>query len=146
MHGTIVFFNEAEAVCDLSASEPEDLELKYPKQVKRKGKKEADIYRLPIKRIDHYLSEIGLEEEFGVKGWKQLPDAIFNKYHFILAKVKVEEHYIGVYASKIDGHMIKADHPKTLLHGSLVSLSLAAAIINGKYVNAVPLYRLEQEF
>ena len=35
---------------------------------------------------------------------------------------------------------------KALLHGSLVSPSLGAAIINGKYVNAVPLYRLEQEF
>ena len=33
-----------------------------------------------------------------------------------------------------------------MLHGSLVSSSLGAAIINGKYVNAVPLYRLEQEF
>ena len=51
-----------------------------------------------------------------------------------------------VYASKTDEHMVKADYPKTLLHGSLVSLSLVAAIINGKYVNAVPLYRLEQEF
>ena len=37
--GTIVFFNEAEAVCDLSASEPENLELKSSKQPKRKGKK-----------------------------------------------------------------------------------------------------------
>ena len=42
--------------------------------------------------------------------------------------------------------MVKADHPKALLHGSLVSSSLAAAIINAKYVNAVPLYRMEQEF
>ena len=36
--GTIVFFNEAEAVCDLSAAEPEDLELRAPKRPKRKGK------------------------------------------------------------------------------------------------------------
>ena len=42
--------------------------------------------------------------------------------------------------------MVKAEHPKSLLHGSPVSASLAAAIMNGKYVNAVPLYRLEQEF
>ena len=33
--GTIVFFNEAEAVCDLDAPEPDDLELKIPK--KKKG-------------------------------------------------------------------------------------------------------------
>ena len=144
--GTIVFFNEAEAVCDLNAAEPEDLELKSPKQPKRKGKKEADLSGLPFRRIDHYLSEEELEAEFGVKGWKQLPDAISRKYHFVPARVEVEEHHIGVYASKTDEHMVKADHPKALLHGSLVSPSLGAAIINGKYVNAVPLYRLEQEF
>ncbi len=144
--GTIIFFNEAEAICDLNAAEPEDLELKSPKQPKRKGKKEADLSGLPVRRIDHYLSEEELEAEFGVRGWKQLPDAISRKYHFVPAKVEVEEHHIGVYASKTDEHMVKADHPKTLLHGSLVSPSLGAAIINGKYVNAVPLYRLEQEF
>ena len=146
VNGTIVFFNEAEAVCDLNAAEPEDLELKSPKQPKRKGKKEADLSWLPVRRIDHYLSAEELEAEFGVRGWKQLPDAISRKYHFVPAKVEVEEHHIGVYASKTDEHMVKADHPKTLLHGSLVSPSLGAAIINGKYVNAVPLYRLEQEF
>lgn len=42
--------------------------------------------------------------------------------------------------------MVKAEHPRGLLHGSAVSPTLAAAIINGKYVNAIPLYRLEQEF
>lgn len=144
--GTIIFFNEAEAICDLNAAEPEDLELKSPKQPKRKGKKEADLSGLPVRRIDHYLSEEELEAEFGVRGWKQLPDALSRKYHFVPAKVEVEEHHIGVYASKTDEHMVKADHPKALLHGSLVSPSLGAAIINGKYVNAVPLYRLEQEF
>ena len=144
--GTIIFFNEAEAVCDLNAAEPDALELKSPKQPKRKGKKEADLSGLPVRRIDHYLSEEELEAEFGVRGWKQLPDAISRKYHFVPAKVEVEEHHIGVYASKTDEHMVKADHPKALLHGSLVSPSLGAAIINGKYVNAVPLYRLEQEF
>lgn len=144
--GTIVFFNEAEAVCDLNEAEPDDLELKSSKQLKRKGKKESDLSGLTVRRIDHYLSEEELEIEFGVHGWKQLPDAISKKYHFIPAKVEVEEHHIGVYASKTDEHMVKADHPKALLHGSLVSPSLGAAIINGKYVNAVPLYRLEQEF
>lgn len=42
--------------------------------------------------------------------------------------------------------MVKAKHPRGLLHGSTVSPTLAAAIMNGKYVNAIPLYRLEQEF
>lgn len=144
--GTIVFFNEAEAVCDLDAPEPDDLELKAPKKKKQPGKKAADIAGLTVKRIDHYLKEEELTAEFGENGWKQLPDAISRCYQFISASVVIEEHHIGVYSSKLDEHMIKAPHPRNLLHGSLVSPSLAAAVINGKYVNAVPLYRLEKEF
>lgn len=141
--GNIVFFNEAEAVCDLTVEEPEDLIVKKPKQ---KGKKEKALADIPVKRVDHYMSEEQLTKEFGANGWKQLPDAISKRYLFIPAKVEVEEHHIGVYASKKEDRIVKAKHPKGLLHGSLVSPSLAAAIINGKYVNAVPLYRLEQEF
>lgn len=144
--GTIVFFNEAEAVCDLDAPEPEQLETPVPRPRKTKGKKEQDLSGLPTHRIDHYMTEEELAAEFGKNGWKQLPDAISRRYRFVPAKVEVEEHHIGVYADKKDGHMVKAKHPKGLLHGSAVSPTLAAAIMNGKYVNAVPLYRLEQEF
>lgn len=144
--GRIVFFNEAEAICDLDAPEPDDLELKAPKKKKQAGKKAVDLSGLPIRRIDHYMSADELAAEFGENGWKQLPDAISRCYKFIPAKVEVEEHHIGVYSSKTDEHMVKAPHPRNLLHGSLVSPSLGAAIMNGKYVNAVPLYRLEKEF
>ena len=144
--GTIVFFNEAEAVCNLDAPEPEQLEVPAPRLVKKKGKKEQDMSGLPIERIDHYMTEEELTAEFGKNGWKQLPDAISRRYRFVPAKVEVEEHHIGVYSDKKDGHMVKAKHPRGLLHGSTVSPTLAAAIMNGKYVNAIPLYRLEQEF
>ena len=144
--GEIVFFNEAEAVCDLDAPEPDSLEPQQPKKKKQAGKREADLAGLPVRRIDHYLSEKELAAEFGEKGWKQLPDAISRCYRFVPAKVELEEHHIGVYSSKTDDRMVKAPHPKKLLPGSLVSPSLAAAVLNGKYVNAVPLYRLEKEF
>ena len=141
--GKIAFFNEAEAVCDLEISEEEAIVSRRKKTV---GKKELDMSGLPVNRIDHYLSEDELEAEFGKKGWKQLPDEISKRYHFTPARVEVDEHHIGVYASKVDEHMVKAPHPKALLHGSPVSPTLAAAIINSKYVNAVPLYRTEKEF
>ena len=146
VNGTIVFFNEAEAVCDLETPEPKELELKKVKPKKQAGKRAADLSDLPVQRVDHYLTEEELTAEFGKNGWKQLPDMISRCYQFIPAKVEVEEHHIGVYSSKVDEHMVKAPHPRNLLRGSLVSPSLAAAIINGKYVNAVPLYRLEKEF
>lgn len=144
--GTIVFFNEAEAVSDLDAEEPDTLESKLARKSKTVGKKEADIKGLPVNVINHYMTEEELTAEFGENGWKQLPDAISKRYRFIPAKVEIDEHHVGVYASKKDGRILKADHPKALLHGSLVSPTIAAAIMNGKYVNAVPLYRLEQEF
>lgn len=144
--GTIVFFNEAEAVSDLDAEELDTLESKPVRKPKAVGKKDADIKGLPVNVINHYMTEEELTEEFGENGWKQLPDAISKIYRFIPAKVEIDEHHVGVYASKKDGRILKADHPKALLHGSLVSPTIAAAIINGKYVNAIPLYRLEQEF
>ena len=143
--GKIVFFNEAEAVSDPDMEEPEELELKKGSR-RKQGKKDQDLPGLPVRRIDHYLSEQELEDEFGENGWKQLPDMISRQYCFVPAKVEIEEHHTGVYADKKDEHMVRAPHPKALLHGSLVSPSLGAAVMNGKYVNAVPLYRLEKEF
>ena len=105
-----------------------------------------DMEGLPVERIDHYMTEEELKEEFGEKGWKQLPDTVVKRYHFTLAKITFDEHHIGVYAGKEDGHMKRAPHPKGLLPSSPVTPSLAAAVMNGKYVNAVPLYRLEKEF
>lgn len=144
--GNIIFFNEAEAVSDLDAEEPDTLITTTARKPKSVGKKEADLSGLPVNIIHHYMSEKDLIAEFGENGWKQLPDAVSKRYRFIPAKVEVDEHHIGVYAGKKDGRILKADHPRGLLHGSLVSPTIAAAIINGKYVNAIPLYRLEKEF
>ena len=47
---------------------------------------------------------------------------------------------------KKDNHFKKVAHPGYLLRNSLVSPSLEAAIMNAKYVNALPLYRQEQKF
>ena len=135
--GTLVFFNEAEAVCDLDAPEPETLEAAPERKKKSKGKKAQDTSELSTNRIDHYMTEEELTAEFGENGWKQLPDAIARRYRFIPAKVEVDEHHVGVYASKTDGHMVKAEHPKSLLHGSPVSASLAAVLWSSFFVTLV---------
>lgn len=143
--GNIVFFNEAEAVADFDEPEPDDLEIKPRRGKKEVGKKKKDLQGLPVHRVDYYMTDEELTAEFGENGWKQLSDAISTRYLFTPAKIEVEEHHIGVYSSKKDNHMVKAKHPKTLLHGSLVSPSLGAALMNAKYVNATPLARMERE-
>ena len=73
--GTIVLFNEIEAVCNLDAVESEDLEPKPVRKPKPVDKKADDMAGLPINVIHHYLSEEKLITEFGENGWNnfQLP-------------------------------------------------------------------------
>ena len=58
----------------------------------------------------------------------------------------VEEHHVAVYAGKDNQTIVKADRPKELLRNSILTPSLAASILNAKYVNGLPLYRISQEF
>lgn len=146
--GQIIFFNEAEAV---SAEDPDDCREDAPDTPRRRpkkepGKREEDLEGLPVVVVEHSMEEKELEERFGQEGWKQLPDEIYRRYRFTPAKVEVEEHHVKVYAGKKTEEVVKAPHPGYLLKGSLVSPSLEAAVMNARYVNAVPLYRQEQEF
>ncbi len=145
MDGKIVFFNEPEAVADEETGETsETVPRRKPK--KKQGKREEDLEGLPVVMVEHSMTETELERLFGKEGWKQLPDEVYRRYGFTPAKVEVEEHHVKVYAGKKTDEIVKAPHPECLLRGSLVSPSLEAAIMNAKYVNAVPLYRQEQEF
>ena len=144
--GKIVFFNEAEAVAaeGNTQEEPESVSRRKPK--KKQGKREEDLDGLPVVVVEHSMTDEELEDKFGKDGWKQLPDEVYRRYSFTPAKIEVEEHHVKVYAGKETEGVIKAPHPQALLRGSLVSPSLEAAVMNAKYVNAVPLYRQEQEF
>ena len=144
--GKIVFFNESEAVAgeENAQEEPESVSRTKPK--KKQGKREEDLEGLPVVVVEHSMADQELEDRFGKGGWKQLPDEVYRRYNFTPAKIEVEEHHVKVYAGKETEEVIKAPHPETLLRGSLVSPSLEAAVMNAKYVNAVPLYRQEQEF
>lgn len=97
--GSIVFFNEAEAVANLDAEEPESLKPKTARKGKSVGKRDADLASLPVNIINHYMTDEELTSEFGKNGWKQLLDAISKKYRFIPAKVEIDEHHVGVYVS-----------------------------------------------
>ena len=144
--GKIVFFNESEAVAaeENAQEEPESVSRRKPE--KKQGKREEDLNGLPVVVVEHSMTDGELEDKFGKDGWKQLPDEVYRRYSFTPAKIEVEEHHVKVYAGKETEEVIKAPHPQALLRGSLVSPSLEAAVMNAKYVNAVPLYRQEQEF
>lgn len=143
--GKMVFFNESEAVAaEDDGAELETVPRRKPK--KKQGKREDDLDGLPVVLIEHSMTEEKLAALFGEDGWKQLPDEVYRRYGFTPAKVEVEEHHVKVYAGKKTDEIVRAPHPESLLRGSLVSASLEAAVMNAKYVNAIPLYRQELEF
>lgn len=144
--GKVVFFNEAEAVAGESAGGTGSDEIPRKKTQKKKGKREQDLEGLPVVVVEHTMTAEELTDTFDEAGWKQLPDEVYRRYRFTPAKVEVEEHHVAVYAGKNEDKIIKAGHPGYLLKGSLVSPSLEAAVMNAKYVNALPLYRQEKEF
>ncbi|MCR4721955.1 MAG: transposase, partial [Lachnospiraceae bacterium] len=140
----IAFFNEAEAVKDEDDKE-NPAPLAKPKRPK--GKKEADLSKLEVvETTKYYMSKQELNKEFGDEGYKKLPDEVLKRYYFVPAKVGIEEIHIGVYSGEKSERMVKAKFPAYLMRNSLVSPSLEAGIINAKYVNAVPFYRIEKQF
>lgn len=142
-----LIFNEAEALTEtLYVVEPVEEDVIQPRHRKSKGKREADLKDLPVEVISHTLSEERLQDVFGTDGWKQLPDEIYKRVRVQPTVYTVEEHHVAVYAGKDNQTIIKVDRPKDLLRNSLLTPSLAASIMNAKYVNGLPLYRISQEF
>ena len=141
------FLNEAEALHaeDKDRTEP-GVEIAVASYTRKKqaGKREKDLEGLPVEVIEHDLSEDRLREVFGDK-WKCLPDEVYRRLVCRPAEYLVEEHHVKVYAGTDDQTIVRADRPGDLLRNSIVTPSLAAKIMNDKYVNAVPLYRQEQE-
>lgn len=138
-------FNEAEALQEEPLpKEPEMEEVTSYRRKKKVGKREDDLSGYPVEEISHELSEEALAERFP-DGYTALPDEIYRKLEMIPSTFKVLEHHIKVYKGK-DGTIVRADHPKELIQNSIATASLVSAIINAKYVNAVPLYRQEQEY
>ena len=142
-----LIFNEAEALTDTAyVLEPEEDQVLPKTSKKSVGKREHDLKDLPVEIISHVMSEEQLTEIFGSNGWKQLPDEVFKRVKVQPAVYTVEEHHVAVYAGKDNQTIVKADRPKSLLKNSLVTPSLGASIMNAKYTNGLPLYRISQEF
>ena len=147
-----MFFNEAEAAAFSMQSEGDELseetEVKGHKRKKAKGKKEIDLSKYPVVRIDHKLSDEESYCEACGKVLKIVTTEVTRRLRFVPAHFEVEEHVTFVYACPDNacGHMKRAPQDPPLLKGSIATASLVAAVMNGKYVNGMPLYRQEAEF
>lgn len=141
-------FNEAEVLQKADIPEPaiEEVTISSYRRSKSKGKREADLGGLPIRIFEHELSRDELAQKFP-DGYKELPPEVYKRLHIIPETFIVDEHHVHIYASKNnDGTIIKAERPADLFRNSIATASLVASMINGKYVNALPLDRQSRAY
>ena len=147
--GQLSFFDEADSLADNSVPEPEPEEVIPRKPKRRKGQRAEDLKALPVEQHPHKVPKEQLDSFFGPGNWKKMPDETYDRLRYEPASWTVEKHTVEVYVGTDGFHQdefIRGDRPKDLLRNSVLTPSLAAAIMNAKYVNSLPLYRIEQEF
>ena len=145
--GQINIFNETEAAAAEVIAEPA-IEQVVVRRKKKKGQRKEDLSRLPKRIENHKLTKEQLKDIFGENGWKRLPDEVYSRVEYQPTVKEVVEHHVAVYAAKktdVDT-IVRADRPVYLLRNSIATPSLVAAIMNAKYTNAIPLYRIAQDF
>jgi transposase len=148
----LLIFDEAENEADRHKPEPTLEQITYTRR-KRIGKREDDLSGLPVETVIHTLpEEERLCPECGSHMHVMGHSEPRREIEIIPAQVKVIEHVREVYSCRncennaTSVPVIKASLPEPVVKGSIASPSAVAHIIVQKYVNAIPLYRQEQEF
>lgn len=143
-------FNEAEATVNGTPPDEPDMEevtVTAHKRKKHAGKREKDLKDLPhAEPIISTLTEEELLEQLG-PGYRQLKDEVYQRLEFHPSSFEVKEYHICVYVSADGKKFAKAKRPQAdLFRNSIATPSLLAGILNYKYVNALPVHRLAQDF
>lgn len=142
-------FNEAEAERQPVTIEPDVETISYQR---KKGKRGENIKNLPVEVIEYTLPDEEKSCPVCSEELHVMSKEVRKELTIIPAKLKVIEHVSYVYScrncekSDIETPIITAIAPKALLPKSMVSAELLAYIMSQKFINAMPLYRQEQEF
>ena len=143
-------FNEAEATVNGTPPDEPDMEevtVTAHKRKKHAGRREEDLKDLPhAEPVISTLTEEELLEQLG-PGYRQLKDEVYQRLEFHPSSFEVKEYHICVYVSADGKKFAKAKRPQAdLFRNSIATPSLLAGILNYKYVNALPVHRLAQDF
>lgn len=143
-------FNEAEAERQPFVAEPEvETAVAVRPQKSKRGEKYT---ALPVEVVEYRLPESEQACPVCGEALHEMSKVIRKELTIIPATVKITEHVSYVYscrhceANEIQTPVLTAPAPKALLPKSLVSPELLAYIMTQKFVNAMPLYRQEQDF
>lgn len=144
---TMCILNEAKCLVEEGLPEEAAMEEVFVKRKPRaKGKLAFNLKDIETVIVIHECSQEELAVQFP-RGFHALTDEVYKELKYVPGRFEVHEHHIRVYAGDHDtGGILRAQRPARLLDHSILTPELAAAIFNAKYVNAVPLKRLSEEF
>lgn len=154
----ISLFNDFEYAADPDVPEPAvDDALPKRRPRKRSGKPVIDYSKFETVVIDHVIpeSERGCVECGSVL--EEIKVEVTRRLRIVPAHFVVEEHRRRVYrcpecceanaaGEDVKAVIVRAKQPEPPIPGSFATPSLIAHVINGKYANAMPLYRMESDF
>lgn len=147
------FFNEAESEASAFViSEPDLSEVKIVHKGKQKGHKDKLTKPLPTETIEYRLSAEEMACPQCGEMLHEMKKEVRKELKVIPAQVMVTEHVRYVYACRncekndISTPIVSAPMPNPAIRNSLASPSMLAHIMSRKYVEAIPLYRQEQQF
>lgn len=112
-----------------------------------KGKLDEILKPFPVDIQDATLEGDRLICECGGT-LKPMKENTYHKLEFTPATFRVREVHVWAYKCDNCGKIVYADHPVELFDTStsLATPTLLAGIMTAKYINAIPLYRLEKSF
>jgi transposase len=149
----VLLFNEAEAILDKSPAEALDEKtVTYTRKRKTVGHREEVLSELPTETIDYRLSEEEMICACCGGQIHEMSSQTRDELAIIPAQVKVIKHVTHIYScrhcelNEISTPIVKAPSPDSIIKKSLASPSAIAHIMGMKYVESMPLYRIEKHF
>ncbi len=146
-------FNEVEAEAENSADETTEVEtVTYERHKKQPGQREEMLKNLPVERIEYRLPENKQACPCCGEAMHEMSTETRREIKIVPAKKSVVEHVQVIYGCRtcekkeIKTPIVKTPMPRPAFPGSLASASAVAYIIDKKYVDGMPLYRLEKQF
>jgi transposase len=145
-------FNEAEAALDSPCEAVESETITYTRSRKSAGHRQQMLAELPTEVREYRLPED--EQVCSACGghMHEMSTQTREELEIIPAQVRVIRHVRYVYGcrhcdkSEIEVPIVTAEAPKALIPKSLASASAIAYVMSEKFVESMPLYRLEKHF
>jgi len=150
-------FNEVETEVDIEAEEDSQREsepktITDEKRKQRAAQREELLKNLPTERVEYRLAQDEQACPCCGETMHEMSSEVRRELVIIPAQKKVVEHVQIIYGcrpcerNEIKTPIVKAPMPRPSFPGSLASADAVAYIIIKKYLEGMPLYRLEQQF